>query len=327
MPEIANCMLNGYDVLPSEPRDFRFSNVGTNIGILHWDAPLKHADTIDGYKVTFTKINPGQTGHNVKSVRIARASPFVLEGLSPDSSYEVFIEARNFYGLGQPTTRIVFRTAKSNFVKDNGSGLPYDQANCCSRAGVKPECMPMCQYNASLSEVRKATKFCDDDLPSVTKCAAGGRDHLPCCARRGVSPECQMICQGVQYTGDHSIYTKCLAYIGNIMLCLEEGVRDLPPPIENFHAQFVADTKVTFAWDSIDEGFSITQYEVYYKKLEANSSTVSAFEHDAVSKYNVFVSYALLFISIPAHQCHQSTGCHRRIGEQQTLPVLCDLKK
>ena len=42
----------------------------------------------------------------------------------------------------------------------------------------------------------------------------GGRDHLPCCARRGVSTECQMLCQGVQYTNDHSIYTKCLSYIG-----------------------------------------------------------------------------------------------------------------
>ena len=57
---------------------------------------------------------------------------------------------------------------------------------------------------------------------------SGGRDHLPCCYKRGVSAECQLLCQGVQYTTDHSIYTKCLAYIGNIMLCLEEGSTSLP---------------------------------------------------------------------------------------------------
>ena len=49
----------------------------------------------------------------------------------------------------------------------------YDQKTCCSRAGVKDDCMPMCQYNASLSEVRKLTNLCKDDLVKTTKCAAG----------------------------------------------------------------------------------------------------------------------------------------------------------
>ena len=60
MPEIANCMLSGYDVLPSEPRDFQFSNVGTNIGILHWDPPQKHADSISDYRVTYSLIRSGK---------------------------------------------------------------------------------------------------------------------------------------------------------------------------------------------------------------------------------------------------------------------------
>ena len=60
MPEIANCMLSGFDVLPSEPRDFQFSNVGTNIGILHWDPPQKHADSISDYRVTYSLITPGK---------------------------------------------------------------------------------------------------------------------------------------------------------------------------------------------------------------------------------------------------------------------------
>ena len=57
MPEITNCMLSAYDVLPGSPRNFKFSNVGTNIGILHWDEPVERQDTIDGYRVTFTKVN------------------------------------------------------------------------------------------------------------------------------------------------------------------------------------------------------------------------------------------------------------------------------
>jgi hypothetical protein len=286
MPEIANCMLSGYNVLASEPRNFRFSNVGVNIGLLHWDWPEDHSDTIDGFRIIYTLIKPGSTGHNVKVVKIVKKSPYILEDLKPDSSYEVFVQARNFYGVGNPSTRIVFRTAKSIFVKPMDDKT-YDQMGCCSRSGVKDECLGMCQYNASLTEIRKLTNLCQDDLAKVTKCAAGGRDHLPCCYRRGVSTECQMLCQGVQYTPDHSIYTKCLSFIGNIMLCLEEGVVSLPPPVQKFHAQFVGNNKATFAWEPLDKDV-FKQYEVYYKKLENNTSPVSAFEHELVINYYTY---------------------------------------
>ena len=43
-------------------------------------------------------------------------SPYILEDLEPDSSYEVYVQARNFYGVGEPTTRIVFRTASKTVV-------------------------------------------------------------------------------------------------------------------------------------------------------------------------------------------------------------------
>ena len=99
-----------------------------------------------------------------------------------------------------------------------------------------------------------------------------------------------MLCQGVQYTTDHSIYTKCLSYIGNIMLCLEEGVTTLPMPVENFHATFVEDDRVTLVWDPVKkfpDNFAgeqkIDQFEIYYKRLQNNSSPASAFEHEAVS--------------------------------------------
>ena len=56
MQDIANCVLKGYGVLPSEPRNFRFSNVGHNVGLLHWDAPLQLADTVTSYKVILKEL-------------------------------------------------------------------------------------------------------------------------------------------------------------------------------------------------------------------------------------------------------------------------------
>ena len=71
------------------------------------------------------------------------------------------------------------------------------------------------------------------------------------------------------------------------MMCLEEGVIQLPAPVQNFHATYVDNERATFVWDPVES--KIDQYEVYYKKLENNTSPASAFEHDAVSfGFNVF---------------------------------------
>ena len=134
----------------------------------------EYSDSIDGYRVTYTRIQPGFRG-SIKDTKIARKSPYILEDLSPDSSYEVYIQAKNFYGYGDPSTRIVFRTAKNKIqsVLKDATDFDYDQQGCCARAGVKTECMPMCQYNASLTEIRPLTNLCKEDLGRVTKCASG----------------------------------------------------------------------------------------------------------------------------------------------------------
>ena len=71
-----------------------------------------------------------------------------------------------------------------------------------------------------------------------------------------------------------------MSYVGNIMMCLEEGVDQLPGPVQNFHATYVDDERATFVWDPVED--TADQYEVYYKRLENNTTPASAFEHDAV---------------------------------------------
>ncbi len=43
-------------------------------------------------------------------VRTATHGPFILEGLQSDSRYEVFLEALNAHGPGEPSNRVVFAT-------------------------------------------------------------------------------------------------------------------------------------------------------------------------------------------------------------------------
>lgn len=86
IPQILNCHLRKYDVLPSEPRNFRFSNIGTSMGLLHWDVPLKHGDSVTGYLVHYRAVSP-VTGDDI--VKVTNRNNFVLEDLEPETSYEV----------------------------------------------------------------------------------------------------------------------------------------------------------------------------------------------------------------------------------------------
>ena len=45
--------MEGYDVLPSAPQNFYFSNVGTTIGLLHWDEPALLGDSVTNYRVHY----------------------------------------------------------------------------------------------------------------------------------------------------------------------------------------------------------------------------------------------------------------------------------
>ena len=53
------------------------------------------------------------------------STTYILEDLQPDSSYEVYVQARNFYGTGAPTTRIVFRTASKTVVDLTKTGKVF----------------------------------------------------------------------------------------------------------------------------------------------------------------------------------------------------------
>ena len=112
------------------------------------------------------------------------------------STYEVYVAGVNSAGVGESSTRIVFRTA-SKGIDDliETSHHPYNQTECCIKSGVQPDCMPLCSYDASVTQVKALSGICADDMSKMIRCSAGGRDHLPCCARRGVPKQCQPLCQ------------------------------------------------------------------------------------------------------------------------------------
>ena len=57
MHDLSSCLLEGYGVLPSSPVNFRFSNLGTSFGILHWEPPATLGETVKDYIVSYQVSN------------------------------------------------------------------------------------------------------------------------------------------------------------------------------------------------------------------------------------------------------------------------------
>lgn len=279
MPELSSCMLEGYGVLPSSPVNFRFSNLHTDFGILHWEPPVTLGESVVSYIVNYRKISPimGKTEQKLNA-----QSPFILEGLESAHTYEVYVEAANIHGVGEATSRIVFRTASRAISDLLESSHPYNQTDCCLRSGIREECMDLCTYDASLTQVTSLSSLCQDDFSSLLRCAAGGRDHLPCCVRRGVPSQCQPLCQAVHQAATGADFLSCLPNIGQVVLCFEEGTAALPPPVRDFRAVSVTDGQVVLDWkyDDVNGTFNTTHFEVYYKLLPLNASSSPVFGSD-----------------------------------------------
>ena len=136
-----------------------------------------------------------------------------------------------------------------------------------------------------MSEVESLAAVCANEFSTVIRCAVGGRDHLPCCTRRGVPKSCQPLCQSVHQAATGADFVQCIPYIGQVFTCLEEGTAELPPPVRALRAVEVGDGRVVVDWktDDMNDTFGTSHFEVYYKKMEGNSTGTTVFSSDNVS--------------------------------------------
>ena len=86
MEEYTNCLMDGYGVLPSSPRQLRVSNVNEDFAIIHWQNPSTLADTVTGYNIHY---RPMSTYENEYKVTSNIHPPYILENLYSNAEYEV----------------------------------------------------------------------------------------------------------------------------------------------------------------------------------------------------------------------------------------------
>ncbi|XP_046473967.1 Ig-like and fibronectin type-III domain-containing protein 2 isoform X1 [Neodiprion pinetum] len=275
-----NCLLDGYGVLPSAPTSIQISNVDTDFAILQWSPPKTLGDTVKGYNVYYRELTDDYSTA-IYEEHLDVYSPTILTNLTHDTDYEVYVEARNTHGVGDPSARIIFRTQSKVLVDKEEEASYYNITSCCVETNLNSICMPLCTYDASMSDIRALASVCDSDFHKILKCAAGGRNHNDCCSRRGVPAGCMTLCSGVIVDSLISTATSCIPFIGNIVQCLEEGVDTLPGPISELHATEITDSSVKLDWEPPTDGSNVTDYIVYYQKVDNTSmhETVSKLDH------------------------------------------------
>lgn len=218
MSELSNCLLQGYGVLPGPPAAFRVTNINPTFAILRWEMPKILGKTVMSYNIRY---RPTSSDGEYKTIN-SKAVPYILENLMVSSEYEVYVNAINEHGIGEPSTRILFRTAVGQ-MEAASSEMAYNVSACCSTVGISSKCMPLCDYSAKLSDLRQLTQTCSKEFPKLLRCGAGGRNHVKCCERRGIPQPCLGFCTG--HVTEELIVTAaaCLPYVGNVIQCFEEG--------------------------------------------------------------------------------------------------------
>ncbi|XP_063860088.1 Ig-like and fibronectin type-III domain-containing protein 2 isoform X4 [Scylla paramamosain] len=281
--EYRSCLMKGYNVLPGPPRDVGVSNVHANFVLLHWSPPEMLGNSVTTYHAYFRPIQPSRECESkwfINNLEVSyhgvytQSSPFVLEKLCEDTEYEIYVQAVNKHGTGDPSARVLFRTP-SIVHERKLEETSYNVTHCCVSVQISPGCMPLCDYNARMSHVRMLATTCSGELPNILRCAVGGRNHQPCCQRRGVPESCMSLCAGT--FSSQATPAVCMPYIGNIMMCLEEGVGYLPGPVRDLKATKVADREVTLVWQPPEKGSNITQYQLHYQSVDKHSAALAVY--------------------------------------------------
>ncbi|XP_017783380.1 PREDICTED: Ig-like and fibronectin type-III domain-containing protein 2 isoform X2 [Nicrophorus vespilloides] len=269
MGDYTNCLLQGYGVLPSTPTGVHVTNIETEFAILHWSAPRTLGDTVIHYNVHFRMFSAFDD-EDYKSIAKVH-SPYILEGLESDTDYEFYIEAVNTHGVGEPSTRIAFRTSSKIYEAKVEEASNYNVTACCVEAELSSVCLPLCSYDANMSDIKTLAGVCSPEFTKLLRCGAGGRNHGACCTRRGVPASCVSLCNGVMVDSLLVTATTCIPYIGNIAQCFEEGTGLLPGPISELHATVIDDEIIALEWEPPTDPNNVTDYVIHYQKVDNTS--------------------------------------------------------
>ncbi|XP_055940874.1 Ig-like and fibronectin type-III domain-containing protein 1 [Argiope bruennichi] len=263
-----NCLLEYYKVLPGAPEQFLVSMVHSRWAVLKWSPPSMLPESVLSYvlywkEVAMDEIIEYNVVNDVKS-------PHLLDNLQPQTRYEVYVAARNAFGLSRGSVRAVFTTTPemNRTEKAEEKYSAYNETACCVAAGLKTSCLDLCTYNMKMSDLQLLAIPCANQLEILVRCGAGGRDHSSCCQRRGIRWECLPICSAVLDMSPQAVVSTCIGDAGKIIQCMAEGIAQLPEAPEDLHTISVLPTRIHVKWNYRNTTDEPVWFEVRYTETQ-----------------------------------------------------------
>lgn len=127
----------------------------------------------------------------------------------------------------------------------------HNYTDCCLSLNVSTGCLGFCNIQSILEgSTGQDPENCERDFPSIVKCMADGRNHVPCCIHERVPDICQDVCRGEYTAITENIKThfSCSAYTEQTLACIVEGIELLPGPPENVEVEPLGERSLKVEW-------------------------------------------------------------------------------
>lgn len=171
--------------------------------------------------------------------------------------------------------------------------ITHDYTDCCESFNVTSKCMGFCTiHNIMDGTTGVEPEACENDFPSIIKCMADGRNHVPCCARKKIPDLCQDMCAG-EYT-PFTDYLKsrisCAAHTVAGLECILEGIQKIPSAPKDVFVEPLNEKSLKIEW-SQPENLANT-----VKSYKVNVTILQSFDEDFLANSTA----TTISVSIPA---------------------------
>jgi DB module/Fibronectin type III domain/Immunoglobulin domain len=129
--------------------------------------------------------------------------------------------------------------------------ITHDFVECCESFNVSAKCLGFCTIHNILDGTTGIEpEACENDFPSIIKCMADGRNHMPCCEKKKIPDLCQDMCRG-----DYTPFTdllrsriSCAAHTIPGLECILEGIQNIPSSPKAVFVEPINEKSLQISW-------------------------------------------------------------------------------
>lgn len=155
--------------------------------------------------------------------------------------------------------------------------ITHDFTECCQSFNVSTKCLGFCTVHNILDGTTGVEpEACENDFPSIIKCMADGRNHMPCCARKNIPDLCQDMCRGdyTPFTDYLKSRISCAAHTIPGLECILEGIQKIPSEPAAVYVESPNEKSLQISW-SPPENLADT-----VKHFKINVTILQSFDED-----------------------------------------------